>query len=74
MRKNKDEKKINGGSGLFYNFIAVLIITASIYYLPGFLLIKDWKLALGLFTIVLSFLSAIRLIISTWGAENQDHI
>lgn len=74
MKNNKDEKKNSGGNGLFYNFIAMIIIAASIYYLPGFFLVKDWKLVIGLFTVVLSFLSAIRLVIKSLGSDNQDHI
>lgn len=74
MKKNKDDKKSSSGNGLFYNFIAIIIVAASIYYLPSFFLVKDWALALGMFTIVLSFLSAVRLILKTLGADNPDHI
>jgi hypothetical protein len=70
---NQNKKEEKNPSHLFYKLIAFLMIAAFCYFLPSIIVINNWKMALGLLTIVGSFVGAIALTISTFSADSENY-
>jgi hypothetical protein len=56
-----------------YKFLSVVFVMVICYYFPDFMIVRSWKMFLGILTIVSSFIGAIGLIIQTANSNTENY-
>jgi hypothetical protein len=72
MKKTKEKNQENK-SNVLYKIFTFLIIVASCYFLPSLIIVNNWKITLGILTIILSFVSAIKLMTTAFSEDYNTH-